>query len=210
MPGKLQLEETERKEALAIDVRQLPGEMVQSAVSPILKAYRYHTAGAKVGLNATRLPEREPVSASIDRIRAFTVIAGDGQVLTDMRITLRNRLLPSLSVTLPQGTEVRSALLDGEPVKPSRDDKGRLMLPLKRSEGEERLAPFTVQVVLSAGAKPLGLFGRPAVELPAVELPASSVSWSLFLPAKNRRGLGGCSRACYMTVRFCAWYAKDH
>ena len=188
VPGKLQLEETERQEALAIDVRQLPGEMVQSAVSPILKAYRYHTAGAKVGLNATRLPEREPASAFIDRIRAFTVVAEDGQILTDMRITLRNRLLPSLGVMLPKGTEVRSTLLDGEPVKPSKDDKGRLMLPLKRSEGGDTLSPFTVQVVVSTSASSLGLWGRPSVELPAVELPASSVAWSLFLPAKNRYG----------------------
>ncbi|MBI5511911.1 MAG: hypothetical protein HY903_24405 [Deltaproteobacteria bacterium] len=185
VPGKMQLQEVARKEALAIDVRQLPPEVTQSAVSPILRAYRYHGGGAAISLRAVRLPEREPASASIDRVRATSVVAADGQVLTDLRITLRNRLLPSLGITLPEGTEVRSTLLDGEPVKPSRDASGQLRLPLSRSRGGERLEPFTVVVVLSRAQSALGRFGRVALELPALELPAASLAWTLYVPANQ-------------------------
>ena len=187
VPGNLKLEELDRTEALAVDVRQLPWEMVQSAVSPILRAWRYHAADATVRLRGTRLPDVEPASASIDRVVAETVVSDEGRRVTDMRITLRNRLRHSLRVTLPEGSEVRSTLLDGEPVKPSRASDGSLLFPLKRSaEGSGGLRPFTLQLVVEAEGRPMGLLGRESLALPSVELPVSSLSWSVWLPARNR------------------------
>ena len=183
--GKLKLEELTREELLAVDLRQLPVEMIQGAVSPILKAYRYNVPDPRLRLEAILLPEKEPASASIDKVRAFTVVSTDGQVLTDLRVTLRNRLRHSLTLTLPAGTEVRTTLLDGDPVKPSRKDDGRLMVPLKRSTGRERLEPFTVQVVLAGAVSSMGLLGRRELDLPSVDLPVSSLAWSVFLPARN-------------------------
>ncbi len=183
-PGKLQLAEEERHEALAIDVRQLPGEMVESAVSPILRAYRYHTPDARVRLEVTRLPEQEPASASVDRVKVVSVLSTDGKVLTDVRITLRNRLRPALRLTLAPGVEVRSTLLDGEPVKPSREGEA-LVLPLRRSAGGEFPEPFTLQVVLESAVAVLGLAGAPELALPAVDLPVSSLAWTLYVPARN-------------------------
>jgi hypothetical protein len=185
VPGKLKLEEESAKEAVAVDVRQLPEEMVRSAVSPIIRAYRYHKGEAAVRLSATRLPEKEPESASIDRIRAFSVVSPEGTVLTDMRITLRNRLQPTLKVDVPSEVRVRSVHLDGETIRPSRDEDGALMLPLKRSEGGDRLEPFTLQVVMESESSPLGLFGSSSLDLPAVGLPVSTVVWTVFLPSNN-------------------------
>lgn len=183
VPGKLKLEESAKEEVLPVDARQLPAEVLDSAVSPILKAYRYHSRGAGVTLVTTELPEKEPSSAAIDRIRAFSVISAEGKVLTDMRITLKNRLRPALLVTLPKDTELRSSLLDGDPVKPSKNDKGQLMLPLRRSKNDRE--PFTLQLVLETSLPSLGLFGRARLALPAVDLPISSLAWSVRAPAKN-------------------------
>lgn len=185
VPGKLKLEEEQRTEVLPIDLRQLPPEMIGSAVSPILKAYRYHSAAAKVRLGIARLPEKDPASASIDRLRAFTVVSAEGKILTDLKITLRNRLRPTLVLTVPLGTEVRSTLLDGQPVKPSKNERGQLMLPLRRSRGDERLEPFTLQVVLESRDDALGIAGGRGLSLPAVDLPVSSLAWSVYLPARN-------------------------
>ncbi len=184
-PGKLRVEEAEKKEALAVDVRQLPPEMLESAVSPILKAYRFHTPEAKVRLTTSRLPEKEPVSGSVDRVRATSLVSTDGKVLTDLRIGLRNRLRHSLTLALAEGTQVRSTLLDGEPVKPSRDPEGRLVVPLKRSEGQAQLQPFVVQVVFENELGSLGWVGAPDLVLPALDLPISSLAWSIFAPARN-------------------------
>jgi len=185
VPGKLLLKEVKRAEALAVDVRQLPEEMVRSSVSPILRAYRYHTSRAQVQFTAERLPEKEPESASIDRIRAFSTVTEEGNVMTDMRITLRNRLRHSLTLSVPEGTQVLSTHLDGQKVKPSESEKGRILLPLKRSAGGDTLQAFTLSVVMESKVPALGWFGYPDLRLPTVDLPASSIAWTVYLPAKN-------------------------
>lgn len=189
VPGKLRLDQGSSVHVAAIDARELPPELVRSAVSPILAAYRYHEPARQLELVATRLPEHDVSPAAIDRVRAFSVVADGGHVMTEMRLTMRNRLRHSLAMTLPAGTEVRSVMLDGAPVKPSRDDAGRLLLPLKRSSGGARLAPFTLHVVLASRIEALGgLLGRPDLALPGVDLPASSVAWSVFVPSENAYG----------------------
>ena len=185
VPGKLRLKEDKLSEITPIDMRQLPKEMVGSAVSPIIKAYRYHSDDASVRLIATRLPDKEPASGSVDRIRAFSVVSPEGKILTDMRITMRNRLRPTLTLTPPDGTEVLSVHLDGEAIRPARNSNGDLMLPLKRSQGQDKLESFTMQIVMESEASPLGLFGTSDLSLPTVGLPTSTASWTIFLPAKN-------------------------
>ncbi len=183
--GNLRLEEAERRGVLAVDVRQLPWEMVQSAVSPILRAYRYHTADAGVRLEAQRLPEQEPATGSVDLVEATTAVSREGAVLTDLRITLRNRLRHSLALRLPAGMAVRSANLDGEPVKPGVAEDGTLFFPLERSAGGRDLVAFTLQVVLETELGGLGMVGHPGFELPALGLPTSTVRWEVYLPANN-------------------------
>lgn len=185
VPGRLRLEDKAHHDVAAIDVRQLPPEVVSSAVTPILRAYRYHAPTARVELELTRLPEKEPASAAIDRMRAHTVVSVEGQALTELKITLKNRLRPALLLTLPPGTVVRSTLLDGQPVKPSKNAEGQIMLPLVRSAGGERPQPFTLQVVLESSVGPLGWLGAPSLALPAVDLPVSSLAWSVRVPGRN-------------------------
>lgn len=183
--GRLLLEESERSGLTAVDVRQLPSEMVHSAVSPILRSYRYHDPDATLALNATALPERDVQSAAIDRVEATTVVSDAGTALTELRITLRNHLRHSLAMTLPPDARVRSAMLDGKPVKPSLAADGTLLLPLKRS-GERA---FTVQVVIEDDLGAFGWWGRLEPRLPALGLPVSSVEWSIHLP-ENRQYTG--------------------
>ncbi len=183
--GTIQLQEVGRADALAVDVAQLPAELVGNAVSPVLQGWRYHSAGAKVALTATRLPEREPAAGSVDEVVARTRIAPEGRASTELSITLRNRLRHSLRLRLPEGVVVRASRLDDEPVKPSRAADGSLLLPLKRSAGE-RPEPFTLHLTLEGDVGALGLVGLPTLTLPAIELPVSSLRWDVQVPAANR------------------------
>ncbi len=192
VPSKHQLDAPTMAQMQAVDVRQLPPEMLDSAVSPIIKAYRFHRDDAALTLAVTRLPEKVPESASIDRIQAESVFSNEGTVLTDLRITMRNRLRHRLRLRLPQGSRVRSTFLDEAPVKPSLDSDGAVMLPLKRSAGGTQLRPFVLHVVVEQAGAPFGLWGRPTLALPAVDLPTSSLSWTVHVPARNTySGLAG-------------------
>jgi hypothetical protein len=88
-------------------------------------------------------------------------------------------------MSLPEGMEVLSTFLGEQPVKPSKDEAGRLMLPLMRSSGGDHPEPFTIQVVLEGKTSALGWFGAPKLLLPSVDLPVSSLAWSVYLPARN-------------------------
>lgn len=182
--GTVQIEEKSRENALAIDVAQLPQELVGNAVSPVLQGWRYHANGARVLLNATRLPEREPAAGSIDEVRATTTIAAEGRARTELKVTLRNRLRHSLSMRLPDGVEIRSCSLDGQTISPSKDESGLILLPLKRSVGE-RPAPFSLQLVLEGQTGRMGVVGIPSLDLPTFGLPVSSLIWDVRVPAAN-------------------------
>ena len=188
VPGKLRLKEQRRQQMLAVDVRHLPSEIVRSSVSPILKAYRYHAPGRLLRLNTLLLPEHRTAPESIDRVRVFSVVSRDGGVLTEFRVTMRNRLRRSLRLSIPQGVEVRSVLLDGRPVSPSRDSRGFLVLPLKRSAGLHSLSPITLQVILEHGIAALRWVGAPKISLPGLSLPIASLAWTVFLPQNNLYG----------------------
>jgi hypothetical protein len=185
VPGKLRLAEELRDQMLAVDVRQLPAELLRSAVSPILLSYRYHGKGRSLRLAKKSLPDHRAASESIDRARVFSVVSADGAVLTELRLTLRNRLRRSLTLKVPREVRVRSVLLDGRPSRPSRDRAGRLVLPLSRSRGATRLSSITVQVVLEDRVAGLRWVGTPELVLPAVNLPISSLAWTIYLPRSN-------------------------
>jgi len=186
VPGKLLLSELRRERVRAVDLRQLPSEVVRNAVSPILFAYRFHDPDLGLALLARHLPEQAVHSGSVDRLRAFSLLSPGGTLLTELRITLRNRLRHALALRLPEGSRVRSTLLDGEPVKASRDEQGRLLLPLKRSAGGARLRPFDLLVVTERQLDPVGLLGTVGLQLPAPDLPVSVAEWALYLPSYAR------------------------
>lgn len=185
VPGKMQLEEKSTQSVLQIDMRQLPAELLQSTVSPVLKAYRYHAADARVMLHTASLPEIEPASGSIDNIQLFTKIAEDGAYVSEMQITLRNRLRHNLEMKLPDNTQVLSAMLDDQPLTISQNKTGKILLPLKRSSGDEQLKPFTISLTCKSKISGIASLGLRTLLMPSVDLPVSSILWDVYVPGFN-------------------------
>ncbi len=184
--GTVQVEPVSTTEAVAVDVGQLPGDLLGNAVTPVLDGWRYHSDGASVRLSATPLPEREPAAGSVDALVATTTVTPEGRARTDLSITLRNRLRHSLTLTLPAGAEVSACRLDGVAVTPSKNAAGQVVIPLKRSAGVERPLPFTLEVTLLGDVGAFGAVGAPELWLPQVELPVSRLEWTVNVPAHNR------------------------
>jgi hypothetical protein len=185
VPGKMQLEEKSTQSVLQVDMRQLPSELLQSTVSPVLKAYRYHAADAQVMLYTASLPEIEPASGSIDNIQLYTKIADDGASVSEMQITLRNRLRHNLEMELPGNAQVLSAMLDDQPLTISQNKTGKLLLPLKRSGGNDQLKPFTISLTYKSKISRITSFGLKTLQMPSVDLPVSSISWDVYVPGFN-------------------------
>jgi hypothetical protein len=64
-----------------------------------------------------------------------TVVSEDGQMMTEMSLAVRNNARQYLEIALPEGAQVWSVFVAGQPVRPSRRD-GKLLLPMERSSGD--------------------------------------------------------------------------
>jgi len=78
-----------------------------------------------------RYSDAAVLQALVEQARLTTVVADDGQSMTQMRLTVRNngRQLLEVEVQLPTDSTVWSATIAGQPVRP-RKHEGRLFLPL--------------------------------------------------------------------------------
>jgi hypothetical protein len=183
IPGKLSVENVEGDGLVGIDVRELPSMIVDNSVSPVVRAFRYADRRSPVWVSLARYPEATLASGGVDHLRASTTVTADGRAMTEARFTIRNNLQQYLAVKLADGAEVKSASIDGEPIKPSRDKFGSVLVPLVRSRNENgALVPFKLQLVYEERVSVMGAFGRSELELPKLDVPIASVLWRVFAP----------------------------
>lgn len=182
VPGRVQVTERRGVDLHALQIQQLPAEVRESSLSPILDAWRLD-GGGTLAWTAAPLPEVEVSSERVDQVVARTVMAGGGRTVTELTMTLHNRSRHGLTLTLPEGTEVTSASRDGQPVVPAARDGG-VVLPLRRTDGR----PQVLRVVLASSTRAPGLFGVTELALPPMDLPLAAVDWQLHLPEGRRWG----------------------
>jgi hypothetical protein len=179
-PGRVRLEPISATTALAeVPVVELPDELRQASVSPLLEGFRLSGPAASLELRAHPLPEVEARAERIDRVEARTVVSSNGRARTELVLTLRNRLRPGLSVGLPAGATLVRALRDGQVVTPSKADSGDVVVPLRRSAPD---LPLTVQLVVDQDLGPVGGAGLATLALPTLDWPSAQVSWDVQWP----------------------------
>src|SRR5207247_11097600 len=98
--------------------------------------YRYLRPGYKLAIEARRFEEAAVLQALVDSAHLTTVVADDGQMMTEMTLAIRNNGLQHLEIELPPNTKVWSAFVAGQPVRPSQSN-GKLMLPLEPSGADD-------------------------------------------------------------------------
>lgn len=176
----LQVTEKAASELLnKIDVRELPAWAGQAGATAVL-CYHYVRPGYHLLLEARRFEEAEVLEALVDGAQLTTVVADDGQMMTQVTLNLRNNARQHLEVELPPGATNWSAFVADEPVRPSKRDGGRLLLPLERTSGSD--APVKVELTfVSEGHFPKSR-GRFALASPKFDVPMKNTRWDLYLP----------------------------
>jgi type II secretory pathway pseudopilin PulG len=161
-----------------IDVRELPAWTGRADTATVL-AYRYLRPGYKLALEARRYDEAEVLQALIDNARLATVVADDGQVMTELSLSIRNNGRQHLEIELPERTKVWSAFVAGEPVRPSVRE-GKLLLPLERDTASD--APVAVELTFIGQDKFPKRSGTVSLVSPKFDLPLKNARWDLYLP----------------------------
>jgi hypothetical protein len=142
-------------------------------------AYRYVRPGYRLALDARRFNEADVLQALVDSAHFTTVVADDGQMMTEMSLSVRNNGRQFLEVELPPGATNWSAFVAGQPVRPSRSN-GKLLLPLQPSGAEN--GPVSVELTyVGANSFPRGR-GPVGFDSPKFDVPLKNARWELYLP----------------------------
>ncbi|MGB6045384.1 MAG: hypothetical protein WBF93_19665, partial [Pirellulales bacterium] len=167
------------------DADYLPGRR-------LLGAHAYAGSQTDIKINVFRHPGYALPSAIVERAEMVTAISASGVSQTVARYDLKTKA-SYIEIELPQDAKLWSALLDGVPTKPQRDDQRLLLsLPAKTSAGLRKL-----QVVYETPSSAIGLIGtvdlaapklylRAAPDQPRAEVPVADVGWHVNLPAGYR------------------------
>ncbi len=110
---------------LPIDVQDLPRQLTLRTTNPILLAYKYVHAlpPFHLELEIKHHAEMQVQVAAIDRATYQTLVTRHGLTLTRVVSQIRNRRKQFLKIALPPDSELWSAMLAGQPVKPAQGAK---------------------------------------------------------------------------------------
>src|SRR5207245_9610613 len=164
-------------ELIRADVQELPDWAGRADESTVL-VYRYLRPGYKLSLAAQRFAHAEVLQALVDNARLTTVVADDGQMMTELALSVRNNGRQFLEVTLPKGAQVWSAFVAGQAVRPSLRD-GKLVLPIERADD----SAISVELIYVSAETFPRTRGTVALASPAFDVPVKNARWELYLPS---------------------------
>lgn len=158
---------------LPLETGEVPAEYRLFFDAPILAAYRYTARPFNLKLALSPLAQGDSLSQVVDRAALSTRISKEGQVLTDVHYFVKNRGNANLQVTLPEGTELWSATVNGGAVVPVKDDKTNLLPLPPRADPN---AVLNIALKLATRSKHPQ---RVKVVTPSVGAPVMLAEWKL-------------------------------
>lgn len=172
-----------------IDIQELPdwtgvapgnrsGPGLNRAESAVL-AWRYLRPGYSLAVEVQRYSDASVLQALVEQARLTTVVADDGQSMTQMRLTVRNNGRQLLEVQLPAQSTVWSASISGQPIRP-RHHEGRLFLPLDGTGDPD--APIAIELTYVGTHRFPATHGRVELDSPQLDIPLKDARWDVYLP----------------------------
>ncbi len=151
----------------------------------VLMHYKYTRTPYQLSLQIKRHKD-VPVLVAIADEASFTgVMTSAGYSLVKFQYFIRNNHKQYLKVSMAQGWELWSALIDGDAVMPASGENGNeVLLPLKKLSKTEEGAGFILELVYWNQQKKFGFSGNYRFETPVIDINCQKLNGELFLPEK--------------------------
>ena len=148
----------------------------------LIAAFEYFVRPYSLHLKATRHTPEPVLSAMADSLTLTTVLSKDGLARSQAVYALRGVRVPFLTANLPEGSELWTARVAGEPVKPMSGEEGSIQIPL--GDWLKRDTAVEVGLVYETQMEPLGKAGSFEVFAPHLSgsVPVAETTWRLYLP----------------------------
>jgi hypothetical protein len=174
-----------------VDARELPAELSSLSERPLLLAYQFRRPDFHLDIALRRHADVRLVTTVADAARADTLLLPDGRRVHRVTYFLRNAGKAFLELPLPPGTELWTAFVDDAPVKPSRGEGNKILIPLTFLRRGPARGVFPVEVVLEDRGKPFTLFKRETLSFPTPDVVVGRVDWTLHTPLDEKLLFGG-------------------
>lgn len=169
-----------------LDINELPQQLVLRTTNPILMAYKFVSSPYRLVLRITQHDLVDVQEAAIDEAVYRTLFTRDGLAVTTARFQMRNSREQFLRVKLPRGSQVWSAFVDGQPVKPALaeddDEAWHLIKIIHSTRG------FPVELIYQTEGGPIQGLGTVAARLPRPEILVTRSRWDIYVPTGVRYG----------------------
>jgi hypothetical protein len=142
-------------------------------------AYRYVKPGSRLTFNVRRFDDAAVLETLVDSAQFTSVVAEDGQMMTEMTLSVRNNGRQFLEIRLPAGAQVWSTFVAGQPVRPSLRD-GKILLPIE-SSGSDDGAMSVELTYVGTNAFP-NTRGEISFASPQFDVPLKNARWEVYLP----------------------------
>jgi hypothetical protein len=173
-------------EAVGLDrasFSELPPQLLNHSVKPLIFAYKYLRHPYRMVLDISKHKELPVISTVVDSASGITLFTEDGKLVHRLTYTVRNTWKQFMEVTLPKDAELWGTYVGGKSVKPTKNEKEKILIPLNRSQNSEGgLAPFNVELIYFQKAEKFRWFGIKKSSFAIPDLMMSRVIWSIYLP----------------------------
>ena len=184
--GAMELKAKESGGLRRIDVREANAITRSLSHFPLQAAFRYNrkaNEAPKLQLEWQQFQDADVLSAVAERATVTTLANVEGRTLTEISLRVRNHSKHFMKVDLPPGAQLFTAEVDGERVKPAKDEAGGMRIPLTRA-GLDSSKPYTVSFVYQSEGARFAKNGSYDMALPKLDLPVNVLTWEVALPER--------------------------
>ncbi len=177
----LQVDESAVTDLQRVDISDFPDWAGPEDNTAVL-AYRYIHPGYQLALNVHHLDEAGVLQAMIEKAQFTSVVAEDGQMMTEMSLSLVSNGRQFLEINMPPGISpsgIWSAFVAGQPVRPSWRN-GKLLLPIQQSAADGGSLSVELTYV-STNLFPRAR-GQVGLASPEFDVPLKNARWEVYLP----------------------------
>ena len=174
----LQVSELNTADLQRVDTGDFPDWAGEPDVATAL-VYHYVRPGYQLTLDVRRFEEAEVLQALVDNAQFTSVMADDGQMMTEMSLSLRNNGRQFLEIELPPGATNWSAFVAGQPVQPSLRE-GKLLLPIQQSGVDD--GAMSVELTYVGTNTFPRTRGAVRFVSPRFDVPLKNARWEIYLP----------------------------
>jgi hypothetical protein len=167
-----------------IDFQKIPPQLSNLSARPILFAFKYLRHPFNMVVRITKYEKEEALTSFIDMAKGITLLMEDGKMVHQVTFTMQNLWAQFLKVNLPEDVSIWSVYVNGKREKASKDDDGRVLIPLARSERsfDGALMPFDIELIYTEEVNGFNLLGKKKNYFPTTDILINKAEWTLYLP----------------------------